>query len=215
MIATSAHELTVAAPRYSRADIAQGVTAEDISLVVLCGGRGQRMGGADKGLLSYRGLSLIEHQLQTFADQGFELLISANRNLAQYRRYGLPAINDRTPDYPGPLAGMQSAMQLSSRPWLVCVPCDLIGLPQDSALQLVASACRANVPAAYAVDARREHYAFCALHRSLAESLQQALTQKQRAVHRFLSAHRAVGVDFRPHLFANLNDPESWSWAAP
>lgn len=211
MILTSpaAHIATL---RYSRADIAP---AADIAVVVLCGGRGQRMGGADKGLLPYRGRPLIEHQLSAFEGQGFERLISANRNLDQYRRYGLPVISDGTPEYPGPLAGMLAALRMSTRPWLVCVPCDLIGLPEDSAQRLVAAACDADVPAAYAADVQRDHYAFCALHRSLADSLQKALAQQQRAVHRFLYSHRAASADFRACRFANLNDPESWSWAAP
>ena len=39
------------------------IEAKDITGLVLCGGRGSRMGGVDKGLQNHRGMPLALHAL--------------------------------------------------------------------------------------------------------------------------------------------------------
>ena len=58
--------------------------AERVAAVILAGGQGRRMGGADKGLVEYRGRPLIEWVLEVLTPQVDELVISANRNLDTY-----------------------------------------------------------------------------------------------------------------------------------
>ena len=58
--------------------------------LLLAGGRGLRMGGADKGLLEHHGRTLAEAVLQRLAPQVGTVLISANRNLERYAALGLP-----------------------------------------------------------------------------------------------------------------------------
>ena len=52
-----------------------------ITGLVLAGGRGSRMGGADKGLQRLRGRPLVQHALQRLQPQVGALMISANRHL--------------------------------------------------------------------------------------------------------------------------------------
>ena len=66
----------------------------NITGLILAGGAGRRVGGADKGLLKYAGLTLIEHQIEWFKPQVKTLLISANRNISQYQNFGYSVLKD-------------------------------------------------------------------------------------------------------------------------
>ncbi len=77
---------------------------ERVAAVILAGGHGSRMGGADKGLIDYQGRPLVEWGLAALAPQVGEIVISANRNIERYAAYGYRVLPDTLPDYPGPLA---------------------------------------------------------------------------------------------------------------
>ena len=79
-----------------------GIPPEDISGLVLAGGRGSRMGGVDKGLQNYRGMALALHALLRLQPQVGTVMINANRNLGAYEAMGAPVWPDAMPDYPGP-----------------------------------------------------------------------------------------------------------------
>jgi molybdopterin-guanine dinucleotide biosynthesis protein A len=80
--------------------------------LLLCGGRATRMGGVDKPLQPFLGRPLVEHVLDRIAPQtGGRVLISANRHLDDYRRFGHPVLEDTLPDYPGPLAGILAGLE--------------------------------------------------------------------------------------------------------
>lgn len=49
--------------------------------VVLAGGRAERMGGHDKGLLPLAGAPLVARAIRRLRPQVVDVLISANRNL--------------------------------------------------------------------------------------------------------------------------------------
>ena len=84
---------------------------QPVTAVILAGGLGRRMGGADKGLVDYQGRPLIEWALAALRPQVDQLVISANRNLDTYAVYGHRVVPDTLPDYPGPLAGVLAALQ--------------------------------------------------------------------------------------------------------
>jgi molybdopterin-guanine dinucleotide biosynthesis protein A len=81
---------------------------EDITAVILAGGRARRMQGADKGLLELLGRPLLDYIITGLRPQVDRILINANRNLTRYRESGYPVIKDSMNDYCGPLAGMAS-----------------------------------------------------------------------------------------------------------
>lgn len=62
--------------------------------VVLAGGLGRRMGGADKGLLDYGGRPLAQQVAERLAPQVETLLINANRNREAYTALGYPVIDE-------------------------------------------------------------------------------------------------------------------------
>ena len=61
---------------------------ESILGLILAGGKGTRVGGADKGLLVYEGKPMVIHVAECLVPQCEKVLISANRNLERYQSFG-------------------------------------------------------------------------------------------------------------------------------
>lgn len=126
------------------------------------------MAGADKGLVRWRGVPLVQHVLAALRPQSAEQLISANRNLDVYACFGVPVVRDG--DGSGPLAGLAALLAAAQHGWLLCVPCDAPLLPTDLAARLLATAQAANASASYLHDGVRAHPTFCLVHTTLAAS---------------------------------------------
>jgi len=94
------------------------------------------MGGQDKGLISLNGQPLFEHIMSKLAPQVGNVAIIANRNIEIYQSVVANVLSDTLPDYPGPLAGMLSAMQHLSGEWFLFCPCDTPNIPEDLAYKL-------------------------------------------------------------------------------
>ena len=62
----------------------------DITAVILAGGRGQRLGGRDKGLVELDGSPLVAHILASISPQVGAVIINANRNREHYAAFGVP-----------------------------------------------------------------------------------------------------------------------------
>jgi molybdopterin-guanine dinucleotide biosynthesis protein A len=107
------------------------MTRQAISGVILAGGLGRRMGGADKGLQLLSGKPLVQWTIERLRPQVDELLINANREIAVYEGFGYPVISDRFAGFAGPLAGLHSALASAAHSLVACVPCDSPLLPAD------------------------------------------------------------------------------------
>jgi molybdenum cofactor guanylyltransferase len=184
---------------------------ERVAAVILAGGQGSRMGGVDKGLVDYRGRPLIEWTLAAIAPQADELVISANRNLDAYARYGHRVLPDTLPDYPGPLAGVLAALTAVKAEWLLVVPCDTPHLPADLAARLRAAARKGNVPLAVAADLTRVHHTCFIVRTDQRVALAAFLARGERAVRRWQAELPSIQIQFDVAAFANLNRPEDMS----
>src|SRR5258708_33080903 len=103
----------------------------EISGLVLAGGRGTRMGGIDKGLQMHLGIRLALHALERLRPQVGALMLNANRNLAAYQAMNVPVWPDELADFPGPLAGMLAGLEHCATPYLATAPCDTPNFPTD------------------------------------------------------------------------------------
>ncbi|MGB5305763.1 MAG: NTP transferase domain-containing protein, partial [Gammaproteobacteria bacterium] len=77
------------------------IPIDNISAVILAGGRARRMDGEDKGLIELRGRPLIDYIISALRPQTGEIMVNANRNQDRYRTYGYPVIEDILGDYSG------------------------------------------------------------------------------------------------------------------
>jgi molybdopterin-guanine dinucleotide biosynthesis protein A len=173
---------------------------EQITGLVLAGGRGSRMGGVDKGLLLYRGQPLAMHALRRLAPQVGELMVSANRHRDAYAAMGAVVVADTLADHPGPLAGLAAALAQCRTPYLASVPCDSPNFPLDLVPRLASALAEddAEIAMAASVEAGelRGQPVFCLLHSHLLPSLTAYLQSGQRKVERWMSLHRCVLVPF-------------------
>ena len=181
----------------------------DITGVILAGGRGRRMGGADKGLVTVRGRRMIEYVLDALRPQVGTILINANRNLDDYRALGVEVVPDTLDGYLGPLAGLASAMPAARTPYLVSVPCDSPLLAPDLVARLYDALARADADIAMAHDGGRAHPVFALLKRDLLDSLRDYLAGGGRKVDLWFAQHRLATAYFPDRLdaFVNVNDP--------
>lgn len=182
-----------------------------LTAVILAGGRGTRMGGADKGLVEFQGLPMVAHILARIRPQAHHLLINANRNLDQYQQYGVPVISDANDQFDGPLAGIQAGLAHAPTEWLLSVPCDCPLLPADLAQRLCQAMIETGSQLAIARSASGIHPVFCLMQRHLRTDLDAFLQSGQRRVSAWQTRHPHVYVDFEDEqAFTNINQyPES------
>jgi molybdenum cofactor biosynthesis protein MoaC/molybdenum cofactor guanylyltransferase len=180
-----------------------------VDAVILAGGEGRRMDGRDKGLVELSGRPLVEWCLEGVQRQSVpvdHIIISANRNLPDYARYGYAVLRDVYPSNPGPLAGIHSAFLASPAEMLLVLPCDLPFVPHDLLLQLRGALANSSADAAVAktVDGRI-HPTICLLRRSVLPSLLEHLSSNRLKMLDWLASINAVPVTFADGSFPNLN----------
>ena len=107
------------------------ISRDDISGLILAGGRGSRMGHVDKGLQTFRGVSMAAHVIEQLAPQVGAIAINANQNLDQYAAFGLPVWPDDLQGFEGPMAGLETGLRRCTTDYLVTAPCDSPFLPAD------------------------------------------------------------------------------------
>ncbi len=182
----------------------------EITGVILAGGRAQRMGGRDKGLIELAGRTMASHVVDGLKPQVGALLINANRNRDAYARLGLPIVADVVGDYSGPLAGMASAMEHARTPYVVSAPCDSPLVPADLVQRLYLSLAEAQADLSVAHDGVRMQPVFALLRRSLLESILAFLKDGGRKIDRWFAMHVTAQADFSdsPETFLNVNTPE-------
>jgi len=178
---------------------------QQITALILAGGRGTRMGGRDKGLVDYRGQPLVRHLAATLAPQAAALLLSANRSHDDYHALGHVPLADRRAGYAGPLAGIETALSVCTTPYLLICPCDTPHVPADYGPRLWAALHDGDAELACATDGERDHYLHLLLPLAAAADLGDYLDGGGRAVRHWLAGKRVARARFDREELANLN----------
>jgi molybdenum cofactor guanylyltransferase len=138
------------------------------------------------------------------------LLISCNRNLARYKAFGYPLVQDRLDGFQGPLAGIAACLDRIGDEIAVVVPCDCPEPARDLVSRLLHALRSADAQLSYAHDGSRPQYLFTAMRASCRTSLQDYLGSGQRSVRGWHKSLECVEVDFsdRAANFDNINEEE-------
>ena len=186
------------------------VTANDVTVVILAGGRGQRMGGQDKGLVPYKRQALIEHVIAAMRAQTDNILINANRNLAQYAGFGYPVIEDTMDNFQGPLAGFLAAMNAVNTRYILTLPCDGPVIVADYLQRMLQALNTSGCDIAVASDGHRMQPVYALIPVALKTSLQQFLEAGERKIDIWYAQHSVTEVEFDADsgLFTNMNTPD-------
>ena len=190
------------------------ILAEQITGLILAGGRAQRMGGIDKGLIPFHQKPLIETTIQRLKTQVGPILINANRNITKYAVYGYPVIMDETPDFSGPLAGFLMGLKNCKTPYLLTTPCDSPLFPEDLGAKLASELEQANLDLVYASSKEADgkvwaQPVFCLMRANLQDSLISFLDKGDLKIDRWFKELKSGTVIFDDaQAFANANTPE-------
>ena len=198
-------------------DLHAPLHVEAITGVILAGGRGSRMGGADKGLQNFNGVPLALHTLLKLSPQVGIIMINANRNLAAYESFGAPVWPDSTGlgEYAGPLAGFVTGLERCETPYMLTVPCDTPLYPHDLVARLADAFVQADADFAVATAPEadgqlRPQPVFCLMRTSMLESLIRFTQAGGRKIDAWTAQHKTLEVAFNqpsddPRAFLNAN----------
>ena len=178
-----------------------------ISCIILAGGLATRMGGVDKGLVRLQNKLLIQHVIARLAPQVDEILINANREIAQYQSFTYPVLQDAHSNFIGPLAGFSLGLQHAKHDYLLTVPCDSPLLPHDLAQRLQNALIKNNADIAVASSDGNAHPVFCLCKKSVLPTLTAHLAAGERRVSSWQRSLAYTEVDFSDcsDAFINLN----------
>lgn len=189
-------------------------------VVMLAGGRAQRMGGGDKGLRDLAGTPVLRHVLDRARRWTDRIVLSANDDPARFGQLdwlaGIPVLADGVPDRPGPLAGILAGMDWAAdhaadRTHILSLPCDTPFLPVDLCPVLTQQA-GAGIAMARGPDGQN-HPTVTLWPVALRHDLRRALVvEGLRRVGAFAARHGMVPVPFPfgpdgIDPFFNINDP--------
>ena len=183
---------------------------EEITAVVLAGGRARRMGGEDKGLVEVAGKPMVAHTVDVLRTQTAEVIVNANRNADAYRAVtGCRVIADTVGGFAGPLAGMASALEASANRLLLTTPCDSPLVTGELGPRLHAALARDDAEIAVAHDGERMQPVFALLARELLPDLLAFLGTGERKIDMWYATRHTVTADFSDALdtFLNVNTP--------
>ncbi len=157
------------------------------------------MGGQDKGWCLYNGkpfikivLDKLQHQAQQFLEENIEntvrFVISANRNLSDYRELGVAVVEDERKNFCGPLSGIESVVHHDKARqvdrWLV-YPVDSINVPSyylQMMLQL------SPEKTAYLVQGQQAHFVHLSISKIVQETLSMYLDKGNRSIQGWLQS---------------------------
>jgi molybdenum cofactor guanylyltransferase len=171
--------------------------------VILAGGQGLRMGGADKALLPFAGSTLLAHGIARFQPQVEHLAISANGDATRFAAFGLPVLPDT--NSLGPLSGVLAALDWArDAEFVASIAVDTPFIPGD----LVPRLLLAGIPA-MAHSGGRDHPTAALWPRTLRDPLRAFLASGVTTrVRDFLDQHGAARAIFPADgAFDNINTP--------
>lgn len=180
---------------------------ERVALGILAGGRGERFGGRDKGWIEAGGTPLVVRVVEQLRAKGRRILVSANRNLDEYRALGIEVVADRWPGHPGPLAGIASLLAVTDEDWLLTVPVDLLTLPSSFVDSMLEARGAESMHVVVAEDDDGLQPLFALYPRLLAAHAAETIEHGRRSVREWQHRFPVYPCVFAAHRFGNLNSP--------
>jgi molybdenum cofactor guanylyltransferase len=182
----------------------------NITGLILAGGRARRMSGQDKGLIQFRGIAIVQRIAQQLHSQCESICINANRNASAYSKFGYAVFPDELADYQGPLSGMLTGLNNVTTPWMITTPCDGPFVAEDYVARMKSAVTTNHHSIAVASCNGRLQPVYALLNQSLINNLETFLHSGERKIDKWYQQHAYSVVDFTdsPEMFENINTPE-------
>lgn len=177
-----------------------------ITIVILAGGEGSRMGGG-KPLRRFAGETLIERALRTAAGWSDDVRVAV-RDPVQVGSLHVPLLLD-DPELWGPLAGLASALAAAreaGRSHVLTIPCDMPLVPADLLERFVGAI--GGREAALAASGGQLHPVCGLWSVRVLERLPAYRAAGRRSLKGLAETVGAAVVEWPDEAFANVNTPE-------
>lgn len=181
---------------------ASATDAEAVTAIVLCGGRGLRLGGVDKPLLLVAGKPIVMHAIERLWPQVQRVLVSHAPGNDAYQNLGLDCVADHAA-HEGPIAGLAACLPHVKTPRLLTWPGDAPFPPRDLAARL-APACRKWGAASVAAGNRRQN-ATLLMTRARATELVRAFERGERAPRHWLDRESIPTIAMEESAFVDID----------
>lgn len=185
--------------------------------LILAGGAGRRMGGADKALLTFGSGTLLSNAVARFEPQVEALAISANGDPARFGGLRLPVLPDADGGGAGPMAGLLAGLiwaEAAGASHLATMAVDTPFIPGDLVARLVLAG---NGGPAIAESVGRAHPTAGLWPLALRAPLAAALGRAERRLGIWaesVGAARATFAATEPDPFMNANTVDELAAAA-
>jgi molybdenum cofactor guanylyltransferase len=185
--------------------------------LILAGGAGRRMGGADKALVPFGAGTLLSNAVERFEPQVEMLALSANGDPARFDAYDLPVLPDTGGGGAGPMAGLLAGLTwagAAGATHLATMAVDTPFIPGDLVARLMLAG---DGGPAIAESAGRAHPTAGLWPVALRAPLEAALGRAERRLGLWaehVGAVRAAFAATSPDPFMNVNTREDLAAAA-
>jgi molybdopterin-guanine dinucleotide biosynthesis protein A len=160
------------------------------------------MGGGDKPMRQVGGRTILARVIARLEPQCDGLILNANGDPARFASFGLEVIADTVADFPGPLAGILTALDwaAANRPevsWILSAAADCPFLPRDLVARLHQARAEQNARLAVAASAGQAHPVIGLWDVGLREELRHALVVEDvRKIDRWTARYRLATVEW-------------------
>lgn len=176
---------------------------KNYSCIILAGGKGRRVNGRDKGLITYKDKALVKHVIDAITPIVNEIIISANRNIKEYEDYGYQVVPDTNQDFSGPLAGLTAALPYCSNKEVFIVPCDMPLLTTETFSQLSDNIKEKSLCIAEADEKLQPVFL---MNKKLQPSIEQSLKNNQPRLMQWAKSQQPCVIHFPANsYFKNFN----------
>ena len=87
------------------------INKQDITTLILAGGKSSRMGGNDKGLIKINDEYIMSELIELSEKFTNSVILNINRNKDIYEKFKIKLISDLYENFQGPLAGIYSGIK--------------------------------------------------------------------------------------------------------
>ena len=184
------------------------INQENLTVVILAGGRSQRMSGKDKGLLNIDNNYIIKFLYKIALKYTNNIFINANRNMDIYSDMGLTVWKDCLDDFQGPLAGIYTSLLNMKTDYLLTLPCDGPFINEEYFKRMINFKNQFDIRSAH--DGFRIQPVHALIKKNMLNSLKNYLDQGNRKIDKWYNECELDEVCFADikDIFININNPE-------
>lgn len=182
------------------------IKKEAIEVFILAGGESRRM-GTDKGLVNFKGTSMILHIIKLLDKLNLKTsIVSSNE---EYMRFGKSVYKDVIPNK-GPLGGLFTALEYSQAQMVLLLACDMPSINRKGIQSLMKIAEPGKI--AIATDGKQISPVFACYPKLLKVEVQKALLKDELKMQDLILKQSYITLDLKAtentEILQNLNTME-------